>query len=207
LSRKRSSFSRAKATRLPYKRFLIVCEGEKSEPDYIQGVKGLCREKLISIEIIGGAGQTKKVIERAVQLKSEAIIEAKRNKDNFEKFDSIWCVIDVDNHDLLTEALIQARDNKIEVSLSNPCYEVWVVLHHRDHRKSVDRSVLQSECKNHYGLKDKHVAFEVLWPAYSVARERARQLRAWQKDMGRFQGDPWTDFDLLVEDLLTLRRE
>jgi hypothetical protein len=207
LSRGRSSLSRAKASKTPHQRFLIVCEGEKSEPDYLQGIRVLCRGQLIQIEIVGGAGQTKKVVERAVQLKNEAKARAKRNKDKFENFDRIWCVIDVDDHPLLQEALIQARDHGILVTLSNPCFEVWVVLHHRDHRQSVTRAALQSECKSHYNCKDKHVEFDRLWPSYPEAKERASLLRGWQIDMGRHYGDPWTDFDLLIEELLTLRRE
>jgi hypothetical protein len=202
----RNPFARPRPSKAPYRRFLVVCEGEKSEPSYLEGVRSICRGQLIQIKIVGGAGATKKVVEQAVLLKKEAQSRAKRLRDGFENYDDIWCVLDVDDHDRLSEALVQARHNKIEVALSNPCYELWVVLHHRDERRSIHRAKLQSECKEHYKCGDKHVAFDKLWSNYSEARDRAIQLRRWQTEMGRDQGDPWTNFDELIDALLTLRK-
>ena len=206
MGQRASNFRRAKASRPPLKRFLIVCEGERSEPSYIAGIRALCRPQLISIKVVTGAGQTKKVVEEAIRLKKEAKSRAKQLRDPFEEFDSVWCVIDVDNHLLLKEALVQARDNHLSVALSNPCYEVWVILHHRDHRKSTPRDALQRECKSEYAESDKHVGFSKLWPLYEGAKARAQSLRKWQLEMERCYGDPWTNFDELTEELLTLKR-
>jgi RloB-like protein len=203
---RRNSFTRSKASKRPYRRFLIVCEGEKSEPDYIVGVKPLCRAQLIEIQVVGGAGATKKVVEEAVALKKAAIAKAKKASNGFEQFDEVWCVLDVDDHLKLREALKQAKDNEIKIALSNPCYELWVIMHHRDERKSVQRSKLQSECCAYYKTSTKHVPFSQLWPHYEIAKTRAQLLRVWQKDMGRPFGDPWTDFDCLIDALLQQKK-
>jgi hypothetical protein len=93
---------------------------------------------------------------------------AKKSGDPFDMYDEVWCAFDVDEHPKLLEALKQASDNKVEVALSNPCFELWVVLHHRDERKHVERGDLQSECKALYRRADKHVPFAVLWPNYGI---------------------------------------
>jgi hypothetical protein len=38
---------------------------------------------------------------------------------------------DVDEHPRLDEARVQAHDNDIRVAISNPCFELWLVLHFR----------------------------------------------------------------------------
>ena len=195
-------FTRSRPTRSPRRRFLIVCEGEKSEPNYIIGVQRVLKNQLIDVIILDRSGATKYVVERAVAEKRKAKQNARRSTDKFELFDEIWCVFDVDSHERLEEAMKQAKDNEISVSLSNPCYELWVVLHHRDERKFVDRKILQSECKQEYQCKDKHIGFEKLWPNYTVARDRARSLRKWQLENQRENQNPWTTFDLLVESLI-----
>jgi len=200
------SLKRGKPKRLPFKRFLIVCEGEKSEPDYLNGIKPLCRVPLVEIEVVGGAGVTKTVVQTAVKRKKEAEIRARKSGNGFENYDEVWCVIDVDDHPKLDEALQQARDNNVKVALSNPCFELWVILHHRDERKAVDRSKLQSECARHHKRSDKHVPFELLWPLYETAKKNASALRKWQVSVNRSRSNPWTDFDLLVEAILELRR-
>lgn len=200
-----SSFQRRRATRSPRKRFLIVCEGEKSEPNYVEGVRRNLKSDLIDVLVLGPCGGAKEVVERAAsELKSSRKI-FKKSGDPFDKFDYVWCVFDVDDHDKdgkLLEALKQASDNGIEVALSNPCYELWVILHYRDERKDVHRHVLQSECKAVYKRDDKHVPFEILWPNYDLAKERAANLRKWQIENDRRQGNPWTNFDELIEALI-----
>ena len=47
-------------------------------------------------------------------------------------FDELWCVFDVDQHEGLAEAISDARNNSINVAVSNPCFELWLVLHLRD---------------------------------------------------------------------------
>ena len=74
----------------------------------------------------------KTLVERAVAMKREAALEAKRKKDENLKYDQVWCVFDIDEHPFVPEAKQQARDNGIEVAISNPCFELWALLHFRD---------------------------------------------------------------------------
>lgn len=40
----------------------------------------------------------------------------------------MWCVVDVDEFDL-TRALVLARQCGINLAISNPCFEYWLLLH------------------------------------------------------------------------------
>ena len=44
-------------------------------------------------------------------------------------YDEYWCVFDVDEHPYLNRALELARTSGISIALSNPCLELWFLLH------------------------------------------------------------------------------
>lgn len=47
-----------------------------------------------------------------------------------DKDDEVWCVFDVDdNEEKITEAVDKAKENNIKIALSNPCFEIWFLLH------------------------------------------------------------------------------
>ncbi|MBC7783381.1 MAG: RloB domain-containing protein, partial [Burkholderiales bacterium] len=55
-----------------------------------------------------------------------------RRRSVLAKYDEVWCVIDVEAHGKnpnLTHAIEQARQAEIQVALSNPCFEVWILWH------------------------------------------------------------------------------
>ena len=47
-------------------------------------------------------------------------------------YDEIWCVFDIDEHPNVPQAVEEARQVGVEVAVSNPCFELWLVLHIRD---------------------------------------------------------------------------
>jgi hypothetical protein len=48
-----------------------------------------------------------------------------------EKFEHIWCVVDVDQFDIATAEREAARHG-VELAVSNPCFELWLLLHFED---------------------------------------------------------------------------
>ncbi len=42
--------------------------------------------------------------------------------------DEVWCVVDVDDFDL-DKAVTTARRLRINLAISNPCFEFWLLLH------------------------------------------------------------------------------
>ena len=51
-----------------------------------------------------------------------------------EKDDELWVMIDVDrwNKSTLQEIAKEARQKGYRLAISNPCFELWLLLHFRD---------------------------------------------------------------------------
>ena len=110
------------------KTILIVCEGEKTERNYLDSLK---REETISqvfaITIVGGKGGSRsQIIERAINQKAQR-----------KGMDAVLCVLDTESLETLQAKadLVAARQeaarNDITLYLSNPAFEVWFLAHFR----------------------------------------------------------------------------
>ncbi len=114
---------RRRNTRKLSRIILIVCEGEKTESNYFRQFR--TRNSGVRIEIpktnstdpINLVSFTKKMI--------------KEYDLDFEKGDSAWCIFDVDHHHdkILEKAVNNANKTNINAIISNPCFELWYLLH------------------------------------------------------------------------------
>ena len=202
----RSTRLRRRAARLePRKRILIVCEGEKTEPGYLKTLRIEEKIHLLEIEVVEAAGVPKTLVECAVSKKREA--ERAGRRDPTMKYDEVWCIFDVDAHPNLPEALQQARDNGVHVALSNPCFELWVLLHFQEQTAWIDRHSAQSACRGHIPGLRKDISYVDLKDRYQEAVGRARRLDERQRRDGQHGENPTTWVYLLTERLLALSRE
>ena len=147
---KRDALRRRRPFRNPLPRVLIVCEGTRTEPGYFHDLRHTER---IPIELeISPGGVPKTLVQRAVQLKNAAQKEAKIRQDENLLYDDIWCVFDIDEHPAVPDGKRQARDNEINLAISNPCFELWILLHFRDQRAHIDRTVVRRECIKYFPI-------------------------------------------------------
>ncbi len=122
-------------------------------------------------------GETPKtIVQRAVDLRRQAIRDAKRRADDNLKYDEVWCVFDVDEHLLIAEAREQAQANGVEVAISNPCFEPWALLHFQDQRAHIERANVQHLCRGYVRSYEKELDYATLRPRYSDALQRAGDL-------------------------------
>lgn len=104
---------------------MVFTEGQSSEPDYIKGLKKLAivqKNVALKVELCPDHGVPLTLVELAVG----------RARDG--EVDECWCLFDVEwpqNHPNLDAALSLARDNGIRVAVSNPCFEIWLILHYK----------------------------------------------------------------------------
>jgi hypothetical protein len=145
-------------------------------------------------------------VQWAVELKDAAERKAKRSKDDNLRYDEVWCVFDIDEHPGVSEAKQQARDNGIEVAISNPCFELWILLHFRDQRAHIDRAAVQRECANYLPRFEKKVPFAAVHLNYSDALRRASDLDAWQQSRGSEGANPSTGVHRLTEKIKSFSR-
>ena len=143
----------------------------------------------------------KTLVDRAVEMKNAAAKRAKSQKDDNLRYDAIWCVFDIDEHPFVPEARQQARDNAIELAVSNPCFELWVLLHFRDQTAHIDRAAVQHECRNYLPGFKKKLPSAQLHPYYGEALRRAKDLDAWQKSRACDGGNPSTGVYRLMEQI------
>lgn len=127
--------------------------------------------------------------------------EAYRSGDPGAAFDEIWCVFDRDDHERFQDACTMARDNGLRLAVSNPCFELWLLLHFRDspgaqHRDQVARAL--RECLRGYR---KHLDFAAVAAGVDDAVGRARRLDEDAERMGEPGHNPTTGVYLLVQSI------
>jgi hypothetical protein len=151
------------------------------------------------VEIEEGGATPKRLVERAVAIKREAEHEARSQRDSFLAYDEVWCVFDVDEHPFLAEARQQARDNGVELAVSNPCFELWALVHFQEQWAFLERNEARRSLKRHLPEYNKALPFERLKPHYWAAVDRARQLDRRCEGAGRLGDNPSTGVYRLTE--------
>jgi RloB-like protein len=121
------SLERRKAKRASYDRVLIVCEGEKTEPNYFNELIDYYKLNTANVAIDGKCGSSpRNVFERALELWN-------REDRKGDSFDRVYCVFDKDNHESYDETLnriSRAKPRNVFCSaVSVPCFEYWILLH------------------------------------------------------------------------------
>ena len=129
--RKRPDARRA-PNRDPGRRILIVCEGEVTEREYFEGFRRWCKNPRVVIAFDGPAGVPLTLVGRAKQRRDEADLAASRAGDDFLRYDEVWCVFDVDEHPHVVSAREGALAAGLRIAMSNPCFELWLLLHFAD---------------------------------------------------------------------------
>ena len=162
--------------REPRRRILVLCEGGETEPGYLKALQAEFRNPLVEIVIEGFGEDPKALVERALAMKMDAEREARRSGDDFLRYDEIWCVFDVDDHARLHDARQQARDHGIELAVSNPCFELWALLHFQEQTAWIERDKLRSFLKRYLPEYRKALPFHLLRPGYAEAVRRAEHL-------------------------------
>ena len=55
-------------------------------------------------------------------------------------FDEVWCIFDRDDHHRFDEATRVAKKAGIRTAISNPCFELWLILHARQQTAFISTS-------------------------------------------------------------------
>jgi hypothetical protein len=165
------------ATRRPRKTLVVFCEGERTEPEYLDALKRQPSVRdVAAVDLRVETGQGGSVPRTLVALATEA----RRRAINEEaEIDEFWCVFDVEwprNHPGLEEAIQQAHANGIELAVSNPCFELWLILHFRDHGAWLDNNQARRLRRQLDGSGDKGLDAASYMPLTADAARRAAEL-------------------------------
>ena len=164
LQSKRTSHNRKINQRETIPRILIVCEGERTEPDYFSAFR-------VTNAVIRGRGMNTLSL----------VHEAMRIRDLGGNFKQVWCVFDLDSfpEKNFDEAVRFAESENIKVAYSNEAFELWYVLHFDYLQSASDREQYKETLTRH--LKKKYLKsdpdmYELLISRQSVAIANAERL-------------------------------
>lgn len=208
-----ADLQRQKRERVLNKRYLIVCEGTKTEPHYFRDLLddfGI-RSQVVRIAPNDGVSPDR-VVAHAVGLYTQDAVAG-------DAYDTVYCVFDRDTHTTFTAAVQRTKDLSAEgkpfvAIASTPCFEVWFLLHfgysdqpfHPAGKKSVGDQVVET-LKNKPGFakygKGQNGVYGQLKDRLTDALTHAERLRKHGVDTGSI--NPATDVDELVKGILALK--
>lgn len=195
----RRALRRRRPFRNPVPQVLVVCEGRVTEREYLEGLRIHFANRLVRISYVGSGAAPITLVERAVELMAAAKAEARRQADVNLRYDEVWCVYDVDDHHHLIRARKLAEKAGVKVAISNPCIELWLLLHFADQTAYLSRADAKRLLRAHVPGYDKHVDFQEYAAGYGDACRRATQLATRHGAIGEDGANPSTSVDALTE--------
>ncbi len=203
-----NDLKRRRPIRNRFDRVLIVCEGEKTEPNYLEEIRQDARISTLDIKIISSALGTE----------PKQIVESAENEFlRSREYERIYVVFDRDDHQTYANAIdmSSARHQKykndegklvsFEAVVTVPCFELWLLIHFVDvrhwlHRDDVIRRLRQQIPGYSKGNKKTYSGTATL---IDDAIRRGTFLK---NSFSRLPGnEPYTDMHELVHTLRTLK--
>lgn len=129
--------------RTPRPKIVAVCEGTKTEPSYLKSLARLRGNGLVEVVPIGMGADPMTVVERALQERIHLRRQARRTHDSFDLEFEVWVVFDRDAHPQFKAAVDRALTAELGVAVSNPCFELWGILHFDRQDAALDRRAAQ----------------------------------------------------------------
>ena len=153
--------------------FVIGCEGEKTELIYFSSLaEGMRRVRVEPLPGIDGLSAPEQVLDRLNAYKATS--------PNSE----FWLVIDVDRwfapnrQSKMHKVLDEAAQRGYGVAISNPCIEMWFLLHFELPPGEMECDDCEAQLRTHFSYDKGRYDFETLRPRISDAVQRARTLDA-----------------------------
>lgn len=208
-SRSSQDLKRSEPKRAPHDRILIVCEGSKTEPNYLDEIRQAARISSVDVHVLHSVLGTepKQVVESA-----EA--EFKRTK----AYEKVYVVFDRDQHLTYIAALdmAEARDKKwendegvavsFEAIATVPSFELWLLLHFENIQAFLPRDQALARVKTHIAGYEKGNSdtYAKTLAHIKTAIDRGTALKA--KFSRRPGEDAYTDMHELVTVLRELKK-
>ncbi|KJS87014.1 MAG: hypothetical protein JM58_05755 [Peptococcaceae bacterium BICA1-8] len=199
----------------PY-RYLIVCEGKKTEPNYFEGIKQRIEikykdkidvRKKIELEIEGTGRNTQDLVNYTLEIRSLS--------KNI--YGNVWVVFDKDDfsEEQFNNAINRANENDIRVAWSNEAIELWFFLHFEYLDAAINRHQYIDKLNDYFskykinnGKYNKSLPeiFDILFKIGNVQKaiERSIKLRSSHCELGNITNcskNPCTTVDELVKEL------
>jgi hypothetical protein len=200
--------------------YLIVCEGEKTEPNYFSSLKKSLPKgvlELTQIDIDGTGKNTLSIIEEAKKLR-------KRYEEKYlRKIDKVWTVFDKDNFPSrnFNNAINKGEHSrpKINCAWTNEAFELWYLLHfsyyntglsRQQYQKLIEKEINKASGKKGYKYTKNSIEMYVLlnlFGSQDLAISNAEKLEKLYNDRSFSNHNPCTKVHLLIKELKELTEE
>ena len=173
-------------------RFLIVCEGAKTEPNYFRSFR--VNRTIFEVDIQGFGYNTLSLVEKAVELKTG------------NDYDQVWCVFDRDSFpaQIFNTAFEKAKREKIKIAYSNEAFEIWYLLHFQYYDSAIKRKEYLKMLSQQLGFKyekNSETIYDELLELQADAIRNAKRLYASYSPCNPERDNPSTTVFELVEAL------
>jgi len=138
--------------------YLIVCEGEKTEPNYFESLKNDLPKGVLDVcdfKIVGTGHNTVSLVNSAMALRNKWQTQTNRTVDK------LWIVFDKDSFsDQSFNSAIQtciANNPNVDCAWTNEAFELWYLLHFHYYNTGISRRQYQELIEENFkkkGLKD-----------------------------------------------------
>lgn len=155
------SFGRERATKEQLRKIYIFCEGQITEPNYLECLYREVGRGAFTMDLSRGCGSPVTIVTKCKDKKY-----ALHRTKNFMPGDQVWAVFDVDEHPNIEEAVSHAYAAGVCVAVSNPCIEIWGIFHHKPYNSPLTHRQAQTKLAKikppyHH---ERHPVFD--WPLY-----------------------------------------
>lgn len=175
--------------------FLIVTEGEKTEPLYFKGLQKLIEEKtggrvdvveMPVIDIHGEGCSTGRLVEMADRIVKEAKI----------LYQNIWLVFDKDDFEDFDQAIEEGNARGYRVAWSNQSFEYWLYLHFNYSDSALHRDIWNAkldEIFKQYHLGDGNYKknYEDIYQMVNINDGVNTAIKHAKRRMGGFRKDKY----------------
>ncbi len=183
---------------------LVAFEGKnKTENNYFSNYR--LRDKDYIIKLVPG-NETD-----PINLVNKTIIKVKELGLNLEENDRAYCIFDTDLDERKNVQIIKARKlaKKYHIIMitSNPCIELWFLLHFEYTTAWLSNNDVINKLKKYYPKYEKNInIFPEIKDKVSEAIKNAKQLESFQLDnnkiIGMVDANPSTEMYKIVEELI-----
>lgn len=180
-------------------KWLIVCEGERTEPNYFYGLENFYKNKFKNIPMkfqVEGLGEnTVSLVNKAIKIVDKSSV----------KYEKVFVVFDKDSFskESFHQAIDLCNQNKFFPIWSNECFEIWYMLHFDFHQAKLSRNKYSYILSNKLGFKytkNNEKMFSVLADKMSFAFENCNKLSNIHNGSTPSDSNQFSNMNIFIEE-------
>jgi hypothetical protein len=194
-ARKHEKLNRSKDTRSERENVIIACEDSISVPLYFRAIfKDLKENHAIAASSL--------IIAEHKHSDPLGVLQDLRNHPSYQEFDHQWIVIDRDQertnsggHPIsnFNQAISDAKREGIKIAYSNPCFEIWYLLHFEYRNTAIDRDELCKKLETDIGYQKNKLPRLSPDQQKTAIRNAKNLIESWQSQSPQNPVSPATD--------------